>query len=88
MQYKILESFGTVNVLLRADGKFGVADSATGEIAFRYRTLDGAREIAAAFAAENAVNTAPNAALNQCSTTSTAQPADSSTRGSAWLDKH
>ncbi len=60
MSYKIIETYGTVNVLLRDDGKFGVEDVATGEIAFRYRTVDGARDIATAIAAENAAENASN----------------------------
>ena len=60
MDHKIIETYGTVNILCRDDGKFGVEDTATGEIAFRYRTLDGAREIAVAFAAENAIINAQN----------------------------
>ena len=51
---EIIETYGTVNVLRRReDGKYGVEDTATGEVAFRYKTLDGARQIAIAFAAEN-----------------------------------
>lgn len=55
MNHTTIETYGTVSVLLRDDGKYGVEDAATGEIAFRYRTLDKARSIAVAFAAENAI---------------------------------
>ena len=55
MNCTIIETYGTVNVLLREDGKYGVEDSETGEIASRYRSIEAARSIALAFAAENAI---------------------------------
>jgi hypothetical protein len=66
MAYEILESYGSVNVLVRADGKYGVHDTATGEIAFRYRTLEGAREIASAFAAQNAMKAVGSTTPSPC----------------------
>jgi hypothetical protein len=58
MNHTTIETYGTVNLVVREDGKYGVEDSATGEIAFRYRTIEGARNIAAALAAENILKAA------------------------------
>lgn len=53
MDHTIVETLNAVEILKREDGKYGLHDVHSGQIAFRYRTIEAARVVAADISAEN-----------------------------------
>ena len=53
MTHTVIETLNAVEILVREDGKYGLHDVHSGQVSFRYRRLEMAREIAAIISAEN-----------------------------------
>ena len=53
MNHTVIKTLNAVEILLRDDGKYGLHDVHSGQISFRYRTLEMARKIAVDISAEN-----------------------------------